>query len=443
MDKEYVKVLPYRPTLVDEPVQGPPSDYNPPVPKIASDHTCEATITKPSSFFVDTLTVRFKVEMSEEQGELLAGAKVSTKQISPCTMQLQVGNHVHLITYPYPVDGTLNKLRIARKSQYVEVIVPVSTPTDSAGYFLDPFPVIRKGVCTPWNVHHLNLDRLPVLNISSPSKVNWLNPLCALQCSEREKAIRNGPEAQQQLAVNVLVNVKDTIHAITMNYSGIQGHKTRALGLSDPTGGGVYAILLVGGIRLDMASFTIAIDTAVVPLSRLRMPDMMPAIQKFHNAKNLVQVNTIGHEVTAWKQLLPTFVERCRTWGHRPTCEYTKKGQIPLSIAIDENPICTCGQGIGLDAPEWKVPEWKGLLPFATRAAICPIFSLPYIERVAENLMGSLNIGTAKPAGICWACGGPGKPKLSACSRCKEARYCSVECQRQHWKVHKKDCTAS
>ncbi|KAH7314010.1 hypothetical protein B0J17DRAFT_773410 [Rhizoctonia solani] len=442
MDKAHVKVLPYRPTLEDEPPQGPPSEYNPPLPALSLNCTCQATITKSSSYFIDTLAVRFNVESPEEKDELLAGAIVSTRQISPCTLQLQVGAHMHLITYPYPVDGTLNKLRIARKSQYVEVIVPVSTPTDSAGYFFDPFPIIQKGAYTPWNVHHLNLDRLPVLGVSTPSKIDWLNPLCALQCSEREKAIRNGPETQQRFEVNALVNVKDTIHAITMNYSGLQGYKTRAMGLSDDvTGDGIYAILLVGGIRLDTASFTIAIDAAVVPLSRLRMPQMMTAVENLHKARNLVKINTIGHEVTAWKRLMPAFVERCRNWSHKLKCEYIKKEQIPLSTAMDLNPICTCGQGIGFGTPEWEVPEWKDLLPFATRAALCPIFSLPYIERVAGSLMESSNGGAAKPIGVCWACNGPGKPNLSACGRCKQARYCSVECQRQHWKAHKKDCT--
>ncbi|KAF2875805.1 hypothetical protein BDV95DRAFT_626225 [Massariosphaeria phaeospora] len=44
------------------------------------------------------------------------------------------------------------------------------------------------------------------------------------------------------------------------------------------------------------------------------------------------------------------------------------------------------------------------------------------------------------------ACGGCGqKPdkadmKLLLCSRCKGRKYCGVECQKSHWKVHKKVC---
>ena len=32
---------------------------------------------------------------------------------------------------------------------------------------------------------------------------------------------------------------------------------------------------------------------------------------------------------------------------------------------------------------------------------------------------------------------------LKACGRCKKISYCSKECQQQHWKKHKHDCTPS
>ena len=30
--------------------------------------------------------------------------------------------------------------------------------------------------------------------------------------------------------------------------------------------------------------------------------------------------------------------------------------------------------------------------------------------------------------------------KLKHCARCKKVLYCARECQKQHWKIHKKDC---
>lgn len=40
----------------------------------------------------------------------------------------------------------------------------------------------------------------------------------------------------------------------------------------------------------------------------------------------------------------------------------------------------------------------------------------------------------------CAFCRSVGKNELKQCSRCKTTRYCSVECQKQHWKTHKTVC---
>lgn len=43
---------------------------------------------------------------------------------------------------------------------------------------------------------------------------------------------------------------------------------------------------------------------------------------------------------------------------------------------------------------------------------------------------------------ICAYCGKTGE-KLLRCGRCKKVYYCSVNCQRPHWKIHKKVCKKS
>ncbi|KAF9478655.1 hypothetical protein BDN70DRAFT_30260 [Pholiota conissans] len=39
-------------------------------------------------------------------------------------------------------------------------------------------------------------------------------------------------------------------------------------------------------------------------------------------------------------------------------------------------------------------------------------------------------------------CRGPGQPKLMACAACMKTRYCSHQCQKAHWKIHKPQCGA-
>ena len=47
----------------------------------------------------------------------------------------------------------------------------------------------------------------------------------------------------------------------------------------------------------------------------------------------------------------------------------------------------------------------------------------------------------SKRLDACWMCGITDlSVKLKSCSRCGMAQYCSAECQRLHWPVHKKSC---
>ena len=39
----------------------------------------------------------------------------------------------------------------------------------------------------------------------------------------------------------------------------------------------------------------------------------------------------------------------------------------------------------------------------------------------------------------CWNCL-QDKSATKTCTRCRQAYYCSKECLRKHWKVHKKSC---
>lgn len=291
---------------------------------------------------------------------------------------------------------------------------------------------------------------MPKLNLTDPKKLQWLNPHIAFQLSDRERAIYDEGSEAKAAKENVFVNIKESILALMMHGSGVQGTKARFFGLREPSKGGIYAILLMGGLRLDLASCTVVLDMALVPLSTKRMPVLMPRIQLLCDAMQVTPINTIGHEAVAWKTLLPAYVERCRTWTHKPNCEYKRHGSIPLSVDIDQNPICVCGEGLGFDSREWNVPAWNGLLQYATRIAISPLFSVSYIETVAGVARGLLqsaiesmentSLSGKELSDACWLCGGPGKPELQACSRCKKARYCSSECQHRDWKSHKTAC---
>ncbi|EGO03813.1 hypothetical protein SERLA73DRAFT_119451 [Serpula lacrymans var. lacrymans S7.3] len=98
---------------------------------------------------------------------------------------------------------------------------------------------------------------------------------------------------------------------------------------------------------------------------------------------------------------------------------------------MEKNPLCSCGRGKDVEGMN-KVNMWKPLAPYVTRIALSPLFAVSYLETVGRD----------PEAYRCFVCRGKGKPKLKMCTVCKKVRYCSSECQKKDWKVHKLRCKA-
>lgn len=73
--------------------------------------------------------------------------------------------------------------------------------------------------------------------------------------------------------------------------------------------------------------------------------------------------------------------------------------------------------------------------------------NLALLQRSAKQLE---HCGESRPAvtrfvahmthGACAGCNELQEEKMRLCARCRHARYCSAECLRQHWPVHKREC---
>ena len=71
--------------------------------------------------FVATLTSRISFENDDAKNRFGAGAMPLVKQVSPCVMRISIGSLDQDVPFPFPVIGSQNKLRLARKSLYIEV----------------------------------------------------------------------------------------------------------------------------------------------------------------------------------------------------------------------------------------------------------------------------------------------------------------------------------
>jgi hypothetical protein len=78
---------------------------------------------------VPMLTARVDILDGPTRAILSSGAPITFRQVSPCTIEISIGPEKRRLVYPSPV-GTVSKLRIARKSSYIEVGRGLPFPAD-------------------------------------------------------------------------------------------------------------------------------------------------------------------------------------------------------------------------------------------------------------------------------------------------------------------------
>ncbi len=393
---------------------------------------------------ISTLTGRLDIIADDIKSALGSGAQVETVEISPCVIAVIIGKmKEQRLHFPAPVYQACLKCRIARKSSYLEVEAPLSRPLgdDSLSHFISP--TYPNGLDpSVWNMPRLNLDRLPKIDTTQTKDVKWLTTHLSLMWSSRERQLREKSMSHGTVKPDVRVNFKDSLFSSFMHYTGLQGQRSKVFGIDNPKNGGVQIIFIVSCLRLNLSDHTVVLDAALLPLTH----QILPMIGTFLEALKqigLCAIHADEDELKLWKEMLPAFVERCRQWKHRPTCEYNKDSQIPLSLKTGEKIICSCGNGIFPKNFITDIPHWATISKHLVRAAISPIFTPPFVEPLHEPF----DLDKLKETISGNACGTCGKKetsangsKLQTCARCHIAKYCSVACQRAAWKSHKKHC---
>ncbi|KAJ3839140.1 hypothetical protein F5878DRAFT_680019 [Lentinula raphanica] len=359
------------------------------------------------------------------------GAIPKVEQLSLCIVRITVSEVSQDIAFPYPVQGKDHRLRVARKSLYIELLVPPSGPSRSGGLSPQPFLTLLPSSQCPavrtWNIHYVgNLAYLPSIDCSQPDELyKWLNPHVSMMMSAKERIPRKKLEQKKDL----MLNVKDTLHSIIVRASGIQGGRARhVFALLDKATRNTDTMLFVNGLRYDQSAHTVVCDAFILPsLAKVHTDrNNVPPFAKLIDAGDVCHDPLVEGELTLWKHLIPAFVERCRSWSHGANCEYKAMGRIPLTEEMDENPICSCGEGKNVDEMS-KVALWKPFARYATRIAISPLFAVSYLEPILRDINSRR----------CLCCRKKGKFE---CGGCRKVRYCSQECQRKDWAAHKKKC---
>ncbi|KAI6115967.1 hypothetical protein F5141DRAFT_1212573 [Pisolithus sp. B1] len=453
-DERFVHILSRAPTTGNDTI----NETHPLVPPTLLDETDQGhpihVEIDMSNLLVQSLTARVDIVNPAEQATLTSGCPITTEKLSLEKAKLRIGDYQWTVSFPLPVDITNAKLRVARKSKYVEVgvigictlargltlgqvVAPVTLTLDNkrerniAGNFRMTFD---SGVPTLWGMHRVNLDHCPRFQLSGSKKAfDWFAPHINHMLSEREHMSRTQSVFLGRIP-DTFTSLKDSLRTLFFLAAGVEGDTHAVFALRNHSRGELYATILVTDVRLDLASHTVVADSWVIPMS-----------DDTRNGRGreiplLFPIKTSTDESKAWRHLLPLFIERCRTWKHKPNCEYVAQNSIPLypNAGSDPNkvPWCSCGMGVGTEALRGRYGRVAA--KYATRAAISSLFGVSYLE-YAET-MEPADVPPVRPAlARCATCRNGGVP-LSRCSRCKTNKYCSKDCQEKDWKTHKRNC---
>ncbi|KAK7058233.1 hypothetical protein R3P38DRAFT_2844927, partial [Favolaschia claudopus] len=410
-EQENVIVIPEQPMPIRRTIQLPiPSTSY----AIGAPGSMKASFNEENNLF-ELFSVLTSVQTENAKSALQSAGNVSVKQISFRTVQLNLEGITQDIVFPFPVVGSQHRLRIARKSLWIELIVPLRTSFSQEGLDANPFPISLQELL-PWSIHRINLDSLPTIDLKAKKLHDWLNPHVGAAFSKRE--VKGNKKKQ----IDSLRFVKESISSIIVCAAGIRPKGSpvqRIFALQDKATNNCDTVIFVDQLRFDLSSHTIVCDGFILPLTPVRLVQIVQDFRRL--IPKMVNIGLDKGEITSWKQLFPVLVERCRTWKHLDSCQYASSGCIPLNTQMEQVSICACGEGKDVQRMS-NFALWKPLAKYCTRIALSPLFGVSYLETIGP---------TDRRCCVCRANAG------FTCPKCKKDRYCRKECQAKDWKRHK------
>nr|XP_018905174.1 PREDICTED: uncharacterized protein LOC109035832 isoform X3 [Bemisia tabaci] len=405
---------------------------------------------------VKTLVKRIDLQSDAAKVLAVKSSPVKVEFKSPLLAIVTVANSFKFeFRFPCPVSVSSNnyKVRFGRTSSFIEVESPLLDPLEEdVASFMFPTSLTNGTsdvtLPTSWIATYIDMDAMPQIDITNTRKLEWLNHHLLPMLFRRERSAG---------ASDTRTEFKRSLYFILAKFTGLQGKKVNIFGLKKKDSP-AETIIIPSCLRLDLVNHSVVLDCAVLPRNHIMYNDNLLAIFLMKITPTTCAIDVGEAENRAWKALLPAFTERCRTnttWTHGPNCEYVKKGEIPLAAALIQSnvsPICTCGVGKFpaegfLSKLKEKYPELNHVLKrYATRAAIAPVFSVPYVE---DDFLAGISsiVKSMGTIDICQSCGCNKRKNdeekqnsLLTCSRCKAVKYCSTDCQKADWKLHKLSC---
>ncbi|KAL7813173.1 hypothetical protein V8C44DRAFT_364004 [Trichoderma aethiopicum] len=290
-------------------------------------------------------------------------------QSNPFSISIILGKQRFICPFKYPVPLTSVASKtgysgVDRTSAYIKVVASLAEPRQSS--------VLQN--CLSFSMLSSG-DNLPVIELDQPERLAWLTTLTSLQIPRHNRGGHTD---------DVRARFKATVSAMFKACSGTLGRRTCMFSLSGRHQDDVQAMIFVSAVRLDGDTASVVLDAAILPLTSqyLASRDSDDFLKEL-KVQDDMTLKVDDDEMALWKKTIPSFIERCRTWNHLPSCEYTRqRATVPLSCEPGQPWICSCGHGRMphgfIAAPSWHLAE-----KHAVRIAISPMYHAPLVEPAA------------------------------------------------------------
>jgi hypothetical protein len=354
-------------------------------PEGNSETTITATVNEKNGQ-ISSFTSHIQILSEQWKALLRDGSTIKQSWRSPFNYALSLEKGPSFkANFPTPVLDSTARVRIARKSSYLELIANVAKSTDWSTLPSFMYPVfLDSGSPALWNMSHLNLSSFPAIDLSNPSskRLSWLPVHLPTMWSAHESALRFKPSLPASPKVRARMAFKNGLFHIFIHFSGILGPRSTVFAIDCHEEKGVHMLVFVSKMLLELSSRTVVLDAAVLPLRTHLMPKVIPALTAMMNSSHSpTSIRTSKDELYLWTEALPAWTERCRSWQHKPSCEYIATQKIPLSTDFGEKVLCSCGEGILPTDFMPNFPGWKDLAEHSVRMAISPPFPSALVEK--------------------------------------------------------------
>lgn len=353
----------------------------------------------------DSSSFKSEIAMNKTCQVAIKSSKLNVKTPESDKLMLHCGKLTSTIVYPYAIDSSTAHIKISKKRQTISVTVKRHNTIVYKGrstHFLDPS-------------NHLILPQYKC-------STEVMNIYCDLQ------ALYNGPE-------HPLFNAKRSFTELFKNsLSGVRMFtlsfpSKRFVGAPD-----VYALVYVHNLLFSTVFASPALDMSYCFLDATPK-HLLPAFRTLQN--HLGARLDIMVDDAEYKLLKDIFKY------------FTNSTQSVISIYKDKATLTA--QEFGL----WKYfdhallfplypnlanPTYQKFLKFAEHSVHIPgglRQTTNMTPSPEQQLLSMIGQGRMNACSFCQA---PGA--LKSCGRCRKATYCSKECQRMHWIIHKLVCSA-